>query len=174
MINSGMLTDSDIVIGRVLGPFGNKGEVKVKVLTDFPERFTAGNVLTLVMPDDSRRNVRLRSFREHKNVSVAHLDGCVDRLSAEALRDSDFVVDRSEVETLPEGSFYIYEIVGCSVLTDDGRDLGVVTEIVQSGANDVYITSTGLCIPALKQVVLNVDTIAKIITIHPMAGMLAD
>lgn len=170
----GVLTDSDIVIGTLLGPFGSRGEVKVKVLTDFPDRFALGKTLNIVLPNGERKELLLQSFRVHKNINVAIFEGITDRNAAESLRGSDLVVDKAEIEPLPEDSFYLHEIVGCSVFTDDGRDLGVIKEILQPGSNDVYITSSGVCVPALKQVVVSVDVEEKRVVIHPMQGMFTD
>lgn len=169
-----MLELSDVVIGTVVGPFGNKGEIKVRILTDFPQRFAAGRTLNMVSSEGDRISVRLNSFRSQKNVGVAKLAGYNDRTMAESLRGADFVVDRSEVEELPEGSHYIYELEGCNVVTQDGRELGFVKEVVQGGANDVYVTSENVCIPAIKQVIVDVDVVNKVIVINPMAGMLED
>lgn len=169
-----VLTDSDIVIGKIIGPFGTKGEVKVRVLTDFPDRFDQGRKLNLVLPNGTRQQMLVMASQEHKGLWNVKFQGCNDRNLAEALRDAEIVIDRSEVEDLPEGSFYIFEIEGCRVFTDDGRDLGEVTEVVQSGANDVYVTSSGICIPALKQVIINIDKIEKRIVIKPMPGLLPE
>ncbi len=140
----------DIVIGKIVAPIGIRGEVKVVVLTDFPERFEAGSELALKPAKGESRRARIVSQRPQKGGLTMKLEGVDTRDDAEALRDAEFVIDERELAKLPEGEFYVFDIIGLRVVTDDGRECGEVTEVVQSGANDVYVTSTGLCIPALR------------------------
>lgn len=165
-------TEQDIVIGKIVAPLGTRGEVKVLVLTEFPERFGAGNELALRSPKGESKRVKVQTARLHKDGFALKLEGVEVRDDAEALRGWEFTIDESELHDLPEGGFYLFDIIGLKVVTDDGRECGEVTEVVQGGANDVYITSTGLCIPALKNVVAKVDVGAGVMTIHPVPGLL--
>ncbi len=164
-------TERDIVIGKVVGPFGIRGELKVLVLTDFPERFDKGRHIVLTTSKD-RREAKIRASRPHAGGMLIMLEGVETRNDAEALRGADIVIDREEAAQLEEGSFYVFDIIGLRAVTEDGRDLGEVTEVLQSGANDVYCTDTGLCIPALKDVVVKVDIPGKVMVIRPMPGLL--
>jgi 16S rRNA processing protein RimM len=139
-------TERDIVIGKIIAPLGTRGEVKTIVLTDFPERFETGAELSLRMPDGETRRVRLDS--------------------------AEFIIDESELAELPSDRFYLFDLIGLRVATDDGREVGEVTEILQGGANDVYVTSTGLCIPALKDVVAKIDLGEGVMVIRPVPGLL--
>ncbi len=163
----------DIVIGRVVGPFGIRGEVKVTVQTDFPERFDAGNQVKLNLPGGQIAK-RIERSRPGKGGLTLKLEGIEDRNAAEALRDIDIVIGESELRELGEGQFYVFDLVGLKVVTDDGREQGIVTEVLQGGGNDVYVTSTGLCIPALKDVVKSIDVARGVMTIHPVPGLLPD
>ena len=163
-----------IVIGRIVAPIGIRGEVKVIVLTDFPERFGVGNELVIRLPNGESKLVKIESGRRHKDGLTLRLEGIGTRNDAEALRDSEFVIDKSELAELPEGEFYVFDIIGLKVVTDDGRECGEVTEVLQTGANDVYVTSTGLCIPALKNVVAKVDFDKGEMVIRPVPGLLAE
>jgi len=162
----------EIVVGKIVGAFGIRGEVKLVPLTDFPERFGVGNTLRLRMPKGELRETKVASAREQKGGITAKLDGVDTRDQAEELSGAEVVIDRSEAGSLPEGSFYLFDIVGLKVVTDDGREQGVVTEVLTGGANDVYVTSTGLCIPALKWVVASVDVAAGVMVIRPVPGLL--
>lgn len=164
----------DIVIGKVLAPFGIRGEVKVLVLTDFPARFAVGNALTLRSAGGEIRRTVIETSREHKGGLVLRLSGVETRDDVEALRDAEMVIDESELSDLEPDSFYVFDMIGLKVVTDDGREQGEVVEVLQGGANDVYVTSTGLCIPALKEVVSEVDLDKGRMIIHPVPGLLAE
>lgn len=166
--------EQDIVIGKIVAPFGVRGEVKAIVLTEFPERLNTGNEVRAKLAGDERRGLRIDASRPHRTGVVLKLRGVNDKDAAEELRGAELVIDRSEVAELPEGRFYIFDLIGIKVVTDDGRELGVVTEVLQGGSNDVYVTSTGLCIPALKDVVTKIDVAGGMMEIHPVPGLLAD
>ncbi|MGI6296918.1 MAG: ribosome maturation factor RimM [Armatimonadota bacterium] len=165
-------TERDIVIGKIVAPLGIRGEVKVVVLTDFPERFDAGSDLTLRLTDGNRRPVKVKSQRLYKDGLALTLEGLETRNDAEDIRGAEFVVDVDELRQLPEDTFYIFDLIGLKVITTDGRECGEVTEIMHGGANDVYLTSTGLCIPALKEVVEKIDIGQGTLTIRPVPGLL--
>lgn len=165
-------TRGDIVIGKIVAPFGIHGDVKLIVLTDFPERFDEGNTITLKTADGNRREARIETSRLYKDGMVVKLKGFETRSDAEELRDTEIVIDRSEVAELPSDRFYLFDIVGLKVVTDDGRELGEVTDVLQSGANDVYVTSTDVLIPAIKDVVAKIDLEAGVMTIRPVPGLL--
>lgn len=168
------LEDRDILIGKIVAPFGIKGEVKVAIHTDFPERLSAGRELIVVAPDGKRLPSRIERSYPHKGGVTVKLQGVDTRNQAEDLRGASVVIDESDLAELPEDSFYVFDLVGVKVVTDDGREQGEITEILQGGANDVYVTSTGLCIPALKDVVTKVDLENRLMVIHPVPGLLTE
>lgn len=165
-------TERDIVIGKVVAPLGIRGEMKVSVLTDFPERFNAGSELVMRLKDGDRSNVVVESSREQKGGIVLKLRGIDTRDDSEAIRGAEFIIDESELAELENGEYFVFDIIGLKVLTDDGRELGEVTEVLQGGANDVYVTSSGVCIPALKDIVLKIDLARGEMLIHPVPGLL--
>ncbi len=165
-------TERDIVIGKIVAPVGTRGEMKVVVLTDFPERFDAGAGLMLRLADGQRRPVKVKARRLYKDGLALLLEGVETRNDVEDMRGAEFIVDVDEVRELPADTFYIFDLIGLKVLTTDGRECGEVTEIMHGGANDVYLTSTGLCIPALKEVVDKIDIDQGTLTIRPVPGLL--
>jgi 16S rRNA processing protein RimM len=167
-------SERDIVIGKIVAPLGTRGEVKTVVLTDFPERFEAGSELTLSLPTGGTKQVKIESARIHRDGLALKLKDIDTRDDSEGLRNAEFTIDESELGELPEDRFYVFDLIGLKVVTDDGRELGEVTEILQGGANDVYITSTALCIPALKTVVVKIDVSEGRMTIHPVPGLLPE
>lgn len=163
----------EIVTGRIVGPFGIRGEVKVIPTTDFPDRFEVGTEVTLSL-EGGHKTFRIQRSRFHRSGFLLKLEGIDTRDAAEQLRGVDIVIDESELRDLGPDRYYIFEIVGLRVVTEDGREQGIITEVLQGGANDVYVTSTGLCIPALKTVVVRVDLEHQLMTIRPMPGMLVE
>lgn len=166
--------EQDIIIGRVVAPFGLRGEVKVMVITDFPERFRSGLETTLILSDGTRRDVRIDKNTPNKTGLTIKFQGVDNRNDAEDLRKAEIVIDQSQLVDLEDGQFYLFDIIGIKVVTDDGREQGEVVEVLQGGANDVYVTSTGLCIPALKHVVTKIDIKNRLMVIHPVPGLLAE
>lgn len=148
--------------------------MKAIVLTEFPERFDAGSELALRLPNGESRSVKVQAARVHKEGLALKLEGVDTRDDAQAVRGAEFVIDVDDVRELPSGGFYVFDIIGLRVVTDDGRECGEVTEVIQSGANDVYVTSTGLCIPALKSVVAKIDIGEGVMVIRPVPGLIDD
>ncbi|MCE5314363.1 MAG: ribosome maturation factor RimM [Armatimonadota bacterium] len=164
----------DIVIGNIVAPFGVKGELKVMLRTDFPERFDKGREVTVKTAEGSRFSSRIERNTPNKGGITLKIQGVDDRNTAESLRGAEFVIDESEVGQLPDGSFYLYKLIGLKVVTEDGRELGEIVQILQGGGNDVYETDTGLLIPAIKQIVVKIDTDANLMVIRPMPGLLPE
>lgn len=165
---------SEITIGKIVAPFGIKGEMKVVVLTEFPERFEAGREVILRPVNGERRRLRIERSREGKGGITLKLNGIDTREDVEVLRNAEFVIEERDLPTLEEGRYYVFDIIGLTVVTDDGREQGVVVDILQGGSNDVYVTSTGLLIPALRAIVTKVDVAGGKIIIHPMPGLLPE
>ncbi|MHB9036741.1 MAG: ribosome maturation factor RimM [Armatimonadota bacterium] len=164
----------DIVIGGIVAPFGVRGELKVVVQTDFPERFDKGREVVVRTADGKRFATRVERSGPNKGGLTLKLQGVDDRNSAEELRGAEFVVDEAEIGELPEDSFYLFRLIGLRVVTEDGRELGEVVEILQGGANDVYETSAGVLIPAIKQIVVKIDVEGGLMVIRPIPGLIPE
>ncbi|UCC67088.1 MAG: 16S rRNA processing protein RimM [Armatimonadota bacterium] len=145
-----------LVIGRVTAPFGTKGEVRVRPETDFPERFRKLDEVCLELPSGEERVARVAGARVTPKGILLKLEGCEDRDAAEGLRRALVKVKPSMAAPLPEGSYWVHEIVGLRVFTEKGKSLGEVTEVVRSPGNDVYVTPSAM-IPAVRQVVREID-----------------
>lgn len=147
-----------LAIGRVVGAFGLQGEVKVEILTDFPERF---GLLEVVYLGDPPTPVALEGVRPHKQLVILKLAGYDDRTSAETLRGQEILIPTSEAMPLEEGEYYVHEIEGLDVWTTEGEFLGVVDEVLFTGGNDVYVVRTPegreVLLPAIEDVIREVD-----------------
>jgi len=156
-----------LAVGQVLKPQGVRGEVKVKPLTDDPRRFL-GLEQVFVCVDGAYAPRAMRCARVHDGFAYVEFDGVGDREAAGALRDLLLYVERENAAPLEEGADYIVDLVGCGVFDTRGEPVGTLTDVLQPGANDVYVIDTPrgeLLIPALKRVVPAVDVAARRITV---------
>lgn len=165
-----------VSIGVVVGAHGVKGELRVKPLTDFPERFESTKTVS-ALKDDVRLSFVIESARPHGNaLYLLKLVGVDDRGAAEAMRRIELQVARDEAMPLPEGSYYIFDLIGIAVRTVEGESLGELRDVLQTGANDVYVVrdprGKELLIPALKDVVKRVDLDERLMIVEPLPGLL--
>lgn len=157
-------------IGRIVNTHGVRGDVKIYPTTDFPERFLGMESLT-VSAHSRLVTYPIKSIKplEGKNVFLAHLEGIETMDAAKALQGFTITVAEEERVPLEENEYWLSDIIGSSVVTETGEKLGVVTEFMQTGSNDVYVikdTKGKLqAIPAVKDVVKCVDTISHKITV---------
>lgn len=161
----------DVTIGAVVAPFGIRGEVKVKLETDFPERYEELDEVWLQPRFGAGRMVGIESVRFHKGGALVKFRGYDDRTAVEELRGAELRIDESQLAELEPDQFYIHDLLGLNVYTTEGAHLGEITEVLQSPGNDVYVTPKVL-IPALKQVVKEIDLAGRRMIIEPMDGML--
>ena len=161
-----------LVVARVVSPHGIKGEVKAELVTDFPDRFADTEYLYL---GAGHRRYRLEESRLHDGAVLLKLEGVDSRDEAEGLRGKTVEVPEGEAVDLPPEHYFWYQIIGLRVLEKDGRVLGAVEEILQTGANDVYVVrrpeGEELLLPAIKQVVKSVDLQAGTMTVELMPGL---
>ena len=130
--------DDLVVVGRVTTVFGVRGAVKVHSLTDPPGNLCDYRPWHLGREDDWKEQSP-RSVREHGRGLVAEFDGVVDRDQAMGLVGREIAVPRSELPETDEDEFYWVDLVGLRVVTTDGRELGRVDHLIETGANDVLV-----------------------------------
>lgn len=164
-----------VTIGRVIGPRGIKGEVKVWPETDFPERFLERKRLFLEGPEP--RWVEVESVRFHQGSVLIKLMGINDRNGAETLRGYCLQVPAEEIPPLSEGRYYHFQLMGMTVKTTTGLPLGTLKAILSTDANDVFVVEEErggreYLIPALREVVTSVDLATGTIVVAPLAGLL--
>ena len=162
--------EQPIVVGRIRSAWGVRGDVSVEVLSDAPKRFAAGSELRL-----KGKPARVERSRKHKRGILVKLDAVADRTQAEALRGEELTILPEQVEPLPDGAYYHFQILGMQVLTEDGEKLGAISEIIVTGSNDVYVVHEDdrrdILIPALPDVVLDVDLQASRMTVSLPDGL---
>lgn len=161
-------------IGTIVALFGIRGELKVRLLTDIPDRFTE---LDAVYVGPEHRRYFIENVRPHKGeMVVLKLRGIHDADAAEALRNLDLQIPESQLAKLPPDAYYQHDILGLHVYTMDGRNLGQIVDIIVTGSNDVYAIKTAegkqILIPAIKDVIKQIDLIRRTMYIAPLPGLL--
>jgi 16S rRNA processing protein RimM len=146
----------ELLVGRVVGPFGRIGEVKLLPLTDYPEHLAGRRALLLRWPDGRAEQRRVERARPHKGVLLFKFEGSDSIDDAEALRGAEVFVGREQAAPLPPGHHYVHEILGLLAVTLDGEEIGPVTEVIRGPANDVYLAG-GLLIPATHDAIAAID-----------------
>lgn len=162
--------DQFVIVGQVVGAFGLNGALRVRLETTFPERLQAGR--ELIVAD---RRLRLREARISGAMATLSFAEVTDRTAAEALRGEFLLVPKAELPPLPEGEFYLHQIVGLRVLDPTGHLLGTVTDVMVTGANDVYVVETPdgfLYLPAIEDVILSIDPATGVLVAAPLEGSL--
>ena len=161
-----------LVIGKIVAAFGTKGEMRVMSQTDFPARFNAGSRLFVEREEPA---FTIEHCRWQKGQAILKLTGVDDRERAEDLHGRYLQVPGSELAELEQDQYYLFQIMGLRVVTDEGRELGTVSDVLETGANDVYVVPTGqgeLLLPAIGEVIKDVDLTAGKLVVHLLPGLM--
>ncbi len=164
-------------IGKVVAPFGIHGELKVRSLSDIPDRFAE---LEIVYLGPTHVQHRIISTRPSKgDIMVLRLADIDDANTAEAVRDFEISIPISQLAKLPPDSYYQHDIIGLQVYTLGGRYLGKIVDIMPTGSNDVYIIESAsdskqILIPAIKDVIKQVDLNRQMMYIEAIQVLLGN
>jgi 16S rRNA processing protein RimM len=161
---------SHLVIGRISGLRGVKGELKVEILSDFPQRFRH---LKQVFLGEELAPYEVERSRLHQGVALLQLKGVEAVDAANRLIGKTVHVPLSEAVPLVEGEYYWHQVIGLEAQTTSGETLGHVTDIIRTGANDVYVVrgvdGKEILLPAIEQVIkaINPDEGKMIVELMP-------
>jgi 16S rRNA processing protein RimM len=164
-----------LAIGMITGAHGLRGEMKVELHTDFPERYAPE---TQVFLGESLQPAHITSARPHQNQMLVQFADVETREAAEALRGLWVFIPEADAVTLEPDTYFIHDIIGLTVQTDDGQVLGTIREVLATGANDVYLVESHdeppreILLPAIEQVVQKVDLAAGVMTVSLLPGLL--
>jgi len=164
------LSDWSVAIGRVRTAHGIRGQLKVLPLCDDPQRFAQLTELCVAFPDGSRALASVESVAIAGNEVRLALRGVEDRSAAEAYRHAELLIRPEMRVPLPEGQYYIDDLLGLRVVTEDGKELGTIRDVLLLPAHDVYVTEHAM-IPAVREVIRSVDLAERVITVDPPAGL---
>jgi 16S rRNA processing protein RimM len=134
---------SFIAIARIARTRGNRGEVLADLYTDFPERFDSLEEVWLEWPNGTRERARLESCWYHKGRQVLKFAGTDSISSAERLVGAWLKIERAEAVSLPDGTYFDHDLVGCSVYSLDGKELGTVKEVLRISGNNQLVIAGG-------------------------------
>jgi 16S rRNA processing protein RimM len=157
--------------------FGLRGDVKVLPQTDIPNRFNQLREVYLGPEHQRRRISKASPYKE--NMVLLRLAGIDSANAAEALIGQVISIPLAHLPTLPADQYYIHDLIGLRVESLSGQQLGVITDILTTGANDVYVvreagTGREVLVPAVKEMVRRVDIAAGVIVITPIPGLFDD
>ena len=165
-----MKTPKMFQIGKIIGSHGLNGEVKVFPLTDFPERFE--KKIPMLARHESGRELILHpiSARFHKDIIILKVEEFEEINQTIPWLKSELLIPESDLMPLPEDRYYIHQIIGLEVFLEDGTNIGTVTDVLQPGANDVYVVALSdagkklpleskeeVLLPVIDQVILKTD-----------------
>jgi len=160
-----------LAVGRVLRPHGVRGEVRVEIHTDFPERFAVYETLYL---GSAHTPYALEGHRFHQGRVLLKLKGIDDRNAAEGLRTQWVWIAVRDAAPLDQGEMYLHQMMHLGVVTADGEALGQVVEIIETGANPVYVVrgrGGDILIPDTEEVILDVDLETRTVTVQLIEGL---
>ena len=162
-------------VGVISSTHGVRGEVKVFPTTDDPARFED---LETVFLDTGREKLKLEisGVKFFKNMVILKFKGYDNINDIEKYKGRDLYITRDQAVELEEDEYFIADLIGMSVVAEDGTVLGTLADVMPTGANDVYVVRTEngkeLLIPAIKECILNVDVEERAMRIHVMDGLL--
>ena len=162
-------------VGVITTTHGVRGEVKVFPTTDDAERFLE---LEYVLLDTGRelRRLDIKNVRFFKNLVILKFDGIDNINDIEKYKGKDLWIPREEAQELDEDEYYIADLQGLNVVLEDGTEFGTLRDVMETGANDVYIIDSNehgeVLLPAIKECILDVDLEKNTMTVHLMKGLL--
>lgn len=162
------------IVGEIINTQGLRGEVKVRRITDFEERFQIGKTVYFY-ENDIASPLIIDGFRTRKNIDYLHFEAYTTIDDVEHLKSAYLYIQEEQLTPLEENAYYYYEIIGCQVYTSDGTVIGTITSILSPGANDVWVTEdkqgNEYLIPYIEDVVKEVDARNKQVIIERMEGL---
>lgn len=169
--------DGYMAVGKIVGPHGLGGEVKVEIHTDNQHRFDAGNQ---VLVGAELELAEIATSRPHRGMQLVRFEEIQNREEAESLRGEWLYIPDEAAMELDEQSHWVHQIVGLKVVSEEDGELGTISEVIFTGANDVYVVKTpekvnrgrDLLIPALDSVIEQVDLDGGTVRVRLMPGML--
>lgn len=162
-------------VGVIANTHGVRGEVKVYPTTEDIKRF---DYLKEAVIDTGKEkiNVNVTGVKYFKNMVILKFEQYDNMDQVIPLKGMDLLVTRENAIPLAEGEHYIVDMIGCKIITDDGNTFGELMDVMQTGANDVYVVKTTdgkeVLLPAIKECVLEKDIENKVIKVHIMKGLL--
>lgn len=164
-----------LAIGQLGKPHGVRGEIILNVLTDFPERLRSGKV---VYVGKEYSPIHIQTARVHGQKMLVLFENVTNREQADELRNQMVFVRTADIPPLPEGEYYQHQLIGLKIISEHEQDLGLLEEILETGANDVYLIrmpdGNELLLPAIDEVIQEIDMKKGSIRVHVLPGLLPE
>jgi 16S rRNA processing protein RimM len=162
-----------VSVGLVTRAHGVRGDVAVQSRSDNPDRWVPGAIV--YTPEG--RTLTVRELRPHGDRLLVTFEEIKDRTAAERLRGTELFVPESWLPQLGPGEWWPHQIEGCRVVTEAGRELGVIEQVIPNPANDLWVAvdaqGAETLIPALRDLLLEVDVGARAIRVRDVPGLTA-
>ncbi len=166
---------NDVLIGKIVGVHGVRGDVKVKPESDVFERQIESLSEIPVYRGTKKENLKIESMKPHKDLYIVKFEGVNDRTAAEERIGSEIWIDKNSQVELEEGEYYFSDLLGCDVFTEDGKKIGKVVEILEQPASHILEVEKSdgkrILIPFINQFVKEVDLKNKKILVSLLEGM---
>ena len=167
-----------LTIGEVLRPHGVRGELLLRLMTEYPERIGTLKTVYLGLPGETPAPYTVAGARMHRGKLLLKLAEVPDRTSAEKYRGYLVQISLGDAPPLEEDEYYLFQVLGVEVITTDGDVLGRVTDVLETGANDVFVVRGGpkgeVLIPDVPHVVVELDVEGRQMIVKLMDGLLPD
>jgi 16S rRNA processing protein RimM len=161
-------------VGAIIKAHGVRGEVKVFPTTDDPARFKDLKTV-LLDTGKEKRELEITGVKFFKNLVILKFKGLDSMNDVENLRQAKLFVTRENAVELSENEYFIADLIGLKAVSDEGEALGEISDVLQTGANDVYVISregtADLLVPAIKECILNVDIASGEMKVHLLQGL---
>ncbi len=162
-----------LAIGKLRRPHGVHGEIIMDILTDFPERLRRGSRLFI---GETHQEIRLQSARPNGTTLLVSFAEYTTPETVGVFRNQTVFVPTAELPPLPEGEYYHHQILGLRVISDEGQEVGSVSEILETGANDVFVVrppvGPEILIPDIDPVILQVNLEKGELLVHLLPGLI--
>lgn len=164
-----------LAVGTLRRSHGIRGDMLLDINTDFPERLKPG---TFLYVGDKKQRIKITRRRPHNDGMLLGFEGIINAEQTARYRAETVYVPVKDRPALPEGEYYHHQIIGMQVVDEDGIALGAITEIIETGANDVYVVKNAaereILLPAIKQVLLEVNLESNTMRVHLLPGLVDD
>lgn len=169
-----------LTLGKVDRPHGIRGELRMRVFTDYPERLAQLDFIYLARDEQGKGAQRhdIEAVRAHQDHLLLKLVNVSDRSEAELLRSQFVLIDLAHAVPLEDDEFYLYELIGMEVVMEDGQTLGTISDIIETGANDVYVVRGDVhgevLVPIHDETLLGIDVASGCVTVRLPEGLLPE
>ncbi len=164
----------NLEIGQIVNTFGIKGMVKVKPFTDDIKRFDSLKKV-YIEKNSNKKEYEIEEVKYHKNMVLIKFEGIENIEQAERLRNSYLTISRNSAEELEEGRYYVVDLLGLEVYTDEQILLGTLEDIFNTGSNDIYVVKNEegkqILLPAIQDVIKKIDIENKKVIVHLLPGL---